>query len=122
MRTTSGNPLPKILSASCFPTLRVGDGGGQAVAPPPCPFFLSEDCRLSIVGKPQNCQGNGFRVLEAHLPMQLSGLSSNMGQFHFSKPSENRFEAPLVTRTPFAKIRTYVPVSGVMRVSSSFCS
>lgn len=30
--------------------------------------------------------------------MQLSGLSSNMGQFHFSKP-ENRFEAPLHTHT-----------------------
>lgn len=28
MRMTPGNPLPKILSASYFPTLRVGDGGG----------------------------------------------------------------------------------------------
>ena len=69
MRTTPGNPLPKILSAIDFPTLRVGDGPTAVVGwhRRLALFFLPEDCRLNVVGKPQNCQGDG-----CHLPMQLS--------------------------------------------------
>ena len=117
MRTTPGNPLPKILSASDFPTLRVGDGGHSTAALRP--FFYSEDCPFSLEN-PRTVKGMDFEFLRATCPCNCPDGPQTWA--NFTSLSLKTSSRPRSARTLFAIVRAYIPVPGIVGVSSSFRS